>query len=81
MSRSIKARQAAEESLDQGKLERATSLATMMVYVDGEHESEPRLQLALGLAERFGSTLIGISGSVTSRKASHKAGQVGSLPA
>jgi nucleotide-binding universal stress UspA family protein len=64
MSRSIKAKQAAEESVDPRKLERAASLPTMMVYVDREHDSEPRLQLALGLAERFGSTLIGIAGLV-----------------
>jgi nucleotide-binding universal stress UspA family protein len=62
MSTRTKARRTAEESLDRSKLEQAESLATIMVYVEGEHHSEPRLQLALGLAERFQSTLIGIAG-------------------
>jgi len=62
MSARTKAKRATERSLHRSKLEQAASLAAMMVYVDGEHHSEPRLQLALGLAERFQATLIGIAG-------------------
>ena len=38
------------------------SFATMMVHVDAERDSEQRIQLALGLADRFQATLIGVAG-------------------
>src|SRR5262245_6460999 len=38
------------------------SLATMMVHVEVEHDSEQRVQLALALADRFDATLIGVAG-------------------
>jgi hypothetical protein len=38
------------------------SFATMMVHVDAERDSEQRVQLALGLADRFQATLIGVAG-------------------
>lgn len=39
------------------------SFAAMMVHVDVERDSEQRVQLALGLADRFQSTLIGVAGT------------------
>jgi nucleotide-binding universal stress UspA family protein len=39
------------------------SFAAMMVHVDVERESEQRVQLALALADRFQSTLIGVAGT------------------
>jgi nucleotide-binding universal stress UspA family protein len=38
------------------------SYATIMVHVDVERDSEQRVQLALGLADRFDATLIGVAG-------------------
>ena len=38
------------------------SFAALMVHVDVERDSEQRVQLALGLANRFQSTLIGVAG-------------------
>ena len=38
------------------------SFAALMVHVDVERDSEQRVQLALGLANRFRSTLIGVAG-------------------
>ena len=38
------------------------SFSTMMVHVDVEHDSERRVELALGLADRFQSALIGVAG-------------------
>jgi nucleotide-binding universal stress UspA family protein len=38
------------------------SLAAIMVHVDSERDCEPRIQLALALAEQFGVALIGIAG-------------------
>ena len=38
------------------------SFSTMMVHVDVEHDSERRVELAIGLADRFQATLIGVAG-------------------
>ena len=38
------------------------SFAAIMVHVDVERDSEQRIQLALGLADRFEATLIGVAG-------------------
>jgi nucleotide-binding universal stress UspA family protein len=38
------------------------SFATMMVHVDGERDSEQRIQFALRLADRFDAALIGVAG-------------------
>ena len=38
------------------------SFATIMVHIDVVRDSEQRIQLALGLADRFGATLIGVAG-------------------
>jgi hypothetical protein len=48
--------------LDRSKREQQTCFATMMVHVDVEHDCEQRIQLALGLADRFQATLIGVAG-------------------
>src|SRR5215813_1906566 len=42
--------------------EQSTSFSTMMVHVDVEHDSERRVALAIGLADRFQSALIGVAG-------------------
>src|SRR5215468_9720960 len=42
--------------------EQATSFSTMMVHVDIEPDSERRVELAIGLADRFQSALIGVAG-------------------
>src|SRR5215472_3205330 len=42
--------------------EQAMSFSTMMVHVDIEHDSERRVELAIGLADRFQATLIGVAG-------------------
>src|SRR6476469_5393630 len=42
--------------------EQPMSFATMMVHVDAGRDSEQRVQLALGLADRFQATLIGVAG-------------------
>ena len=38
------------------------SFSTMMVHVDVERNSEQRVELAIGLADRFQATLIGVAG-------------------
>jgi nucleotide-binding universal stress UspA family protein len=45
-----------------GTLDQKSSFATMMVHVDVARDCEQRVQLALGLAERFQSALIGVAG-------------------
>lgn len=47
---------------DRGTLEQMSSFATMMVHVDVVRDCEPRVQLALALADRFQTTLIGVAG-------------------
>src|SRR5215831_2890757 len=42
--------------------EQSTSFSTMMVHVDVEHDSERRVALAIGLADRFQAALIGVAG-------------------
>jgi len=42
--------------------EQATSFSTMMVHVDVEQDSERRVELAIGLADRFQAALIGVAG-------------------
>jgi nucleotide-binding universal stress UspA family protein len=56
------ANQSASHRADRNRPEQQMSLATMMVYVDVEHDCEQRVQLALGLADRFQATLIGVAG-------------------
>jgi nucleotide-binding universal stress UspA family protein len=48
--------------LDAPKHETAMSFATIMVHVDVARDCEPRVQLALALADRFAATLIGVAG-------------------
>ena len=48
--------------IDQGKQEDPMSLAALMVPVDVEHDSEQRVELAIGLADRFQTALIGVAG-------------------
>jgi nucleotide-binding universal stress UspA family protein len=48
--------------IDQGKQEDPMSLAALMVHVDVEHDSEQRVELAIGLADRFHTALIGVAG-------------------
>jgi nucleotide-binding universal stress UspA family protein len=45
-----------------GQVEQAMSFTTMMVHLDVERDCEQRVQLALALADRFQSTLIGVAG-------------------
>jgi nucleotide-binding universal stress UspA family protein len=47
---------------DRRTLEERSSLATMMVHVDVVRDCESRVQLALALADRFRTTLIGVAG-------------------
>jgi nucleotide-binding universal stress UspA family protein len=47
---------------DQGKQENLMSFAAVMVHVDVEHDSERRVELAIGLADRFQAALIGVAG-------------------
>jgi nucleotide-binding universal stress UspA family protein len=42
--------------------ERSTSFSTLMVHVDIEHDSERRVELAIGMADRFQAALIGVAG-------------------
>ena len=42
--------------------EQAMPFSTMMVHVDIEPGSERRIELAIGLADRFQATLIGVAG-------------------
>jgi nucleotide-binding universal stress UspA family protein len=53
---------AAGSFLDRRKPEHAMSFSTMMVHVDIEADSEHRVQVALALADRFQSALIGVAG-------------------
>jgi len=48
--------------IDQGKQEDPLSFAALMVHVDVEHDSEQRVELAIGLADRFQAALIGVAG-------------------
>src|SRR5215467_13048355 len=48
--------------IDQDKQEDPMSLAAVMVHVDVEHDSELRVELAIGLADRFQAALIGVAG-------------------
>jgi nucleotide-binding universal stress UspA family protein len=48
--------------IDRGKQEDLMSFAALMVHVDIEHDSEPRVELAIGLADRFQAALIGVAG-------------------
>jgi nucleotide-binding universal stress UspA family protein len=47
---------------DRRKPEHAMSFSTMMVHVDVEHDSKQRVELAIGLADRFQAILIGVAG-------------------
>jgi nucleotide-binding universal stress UspA family protein len=49
-------------SADQSEQEHLTPLAALMVHVDVEHDSEQRVELAIGLADRFQAALIGVAG-------------------
>src|SRR5262252_3875711 len=49
----------------QSKTAPAPSLAAVMVHVDLERDCEPRIELAMGLADRFRATLIGVAGCAT----------------
>jgi hypothetical protein len=48
--------------IGQGKQEDPISFAALMVHVDVEHDSEQRVELAIGLADRFQAALIGVAG-------------------
>jgi nucleotide-binding universal stress UspA family protein len=48
--------------IGQGKQEDPMSFAALMVHVDIEHDSEQRVELAIGLADRFQAALIGVAG-------------------
>jgi nucleotide-binding universal stress UspA family protein len=48
--------------IDQDKQGDPMSFAAVMVHVDVEHDSERRVELAIGLADRFQATLIGVAG-------------------
>src|SRR6516162_10641937 len=48
--------------IDQGKQEDPLSFAALMVHVDVEHDSEQRVELAIGLADRFQAAVIGVAG-------------------
>jgi nucleotide-binding universal stress UspA family protein len=49
-------------SADQSELKHLIPLAALMVHVDIEHDSEQRVELAIGLADRFQAALIGVAG-------------------
>jgi len=49
-------------SADQSEQEHFIPLAALMVHVDIEYDSEQRVELAIGLADRFQAALIGIAG-------------------
>jgi nucleotide-binding universal stress UspA family protein len=49
-------------AIDQGKQEYSMSISALMVHVDVEHDSEQRVELAIGLADRFQAALIGVAG-------------------
>jgi|EndMetStandDraft_8_1072994.scaffolds.fasta_scaffold238119_1 hypothetical protein len=46
----------------ESKTEPHPSLAAVMVHVDLDHDCEPRIELAMGLADRFRAMLIGVAG-------------------
>jgi len=48
--------------VDRSALQQGRSFATLMVHVDVARDCEQRVQLALALADRFQSTLIGVAG-------------------
>ena len=48
--------------LTRAALAQGGSLATMMVHVDVARDCEPRIQLAVALADRFQAALIGVAG-------------------
>ena len=48
--------------IDQGKQEDPLSFAALMVHDDVEHDSEQRVELAIGLADRFQAAVIGVAG-------------------
>jgi nucleotide-binding universal stress UspA family protein len=48
--------------IDRGKQEDLMSFAALMVHVDVEYDSKPRVELAIGLADRFQAALIGVAG-------------------
>jgi nucleotide-binding universal stress UspA family protein len=48
--------------IEQGKREDPTSFAAVMVHVDIEHDSERRVELAIGMADRLQAALIGVAG-------------------
>ena len=48
--------------IDQDNQEDPMSFAAVMVHVDVERDSERRIELAIGLADRFQSALIGVAG-------------------
>ena len=48
--------------IEQGKREDPMSFAAVMVHVDIERDSERRVELAIGLADRFQAALIGVAG-------------------
>ncbi len=50
--------------VDRSALQQVRSFATLMVHLDVAHDCEQRVQLALALADRFQSTLIGVAGLV-----------------
>jgi len=50
--------------VDRSTLQQERSFATLMVHVDAACDCEQRVQLALALADRFQSTLIGVAGLV-----------------
>jgi nucleotide-binding universal stress UspA family protein len=54
--------QTLSHDLDRSRPEQQMSFASMMVHVDAERDCEQRIQLALGLADRFQATLIGVAG-------------------
>ena len=49
-------------AVDQTEHGHPMSFAALMVHVDIEHESERRVELAIGLADRFQAALIGVAG-------------------
>ena len=49
-------------AVGQSQQEDPMSFAALMVHVDLEHESAQRVELAIGLADRFQAALIGVAG-------------------
>jgi nucleotide-binding universal stress UspA family protein len=49
----------------QSKRQPPSSLAALIVHVDLERDCEARIELAMGLADRFQATLIGVAGCAT----------------